>query len=241
MALGPDGPAPYGPPGPLLEVVQRYRERGLQTPFTDEVLVKAGVNDSVVRRVSQALRQLDFTDAAMNPTDVLQRYSVAPTDEAKALLEKAVRDAYEPVFRFVNPAEDPPDRIRDAFRSYEPRGQQDRMVTLFLGLCRYVGIVPEPEKGLRPTEVGRVRQRTTKPSPKAAAKAKPEEPSAVNWATSLNVATRQPDLPPAVDGLVRELAKIGPTWTRKRRNDFMRIWEMTVDFSFPVREETHDP
>jgi hypothetical protein len=31
----------------------------------------------------------------------------------------------------------------DAFRTYQPIGQQERMVLLFQGLCRAAGIIPE--------------------------------------------------------------------------------------------------
>jgi len=43
-------------------------------------------------------------------------------------------------------------------------------------------------------------------------------------------------LPAAVQGLLRELASIGPTWTRERRDQFMKVWEAVVDFSFPARD-----
>jgi hypothetical protein len=244
VALQSDGPAPYGPPSALIEVIERYRERGLQTPLTDEVLVKAGVSESVVRRVAVALKLLDLVDADMNPTEALKQYQQAATDDAKAVLEKVIRDAYEPVFSFVNPAIDPPERVRDAFRSYEPRGQQDRMVTLYMGLCRYVGIAAEPaDVGERLSEARR--QRILTAPARARARAKTKESGAGITKTQQQFMPSnvgQAALPAAVEGLVRELATIGPGWSRERRDQFMQVWTAVVDFSYPPRDRTtgHD-
>jgi Family of unknown function (DUF5343) len=228
MALEQDGPAPYGPPGPLLTVLERYRDRGLQTPFTNDVLVRAGVNESLSRRVLQALKLLDLVDEDGDPATVLQEYARAPEEEARTLLRQVVESAYAPVFAFVDPRTDPPDRIRDAFRSYEPRGQQDRMVTLFLGLCEHVGIIEQVVK----RQPGPKRPRNQKPvavDPSLRARRAKSDGAGQQ-------ATVPAGLPPAVEGMLNELAKIGPTWTRDRRDQYMKVMEAVIDFSFPVRE-----
>src|SRR5262249_35610932 len=56
------------------------------------------------------------------------------------LLTAAIRNAYAEDFERVDPAEDTQAKIVDAFRRYERRSQTDRMVMLFLGLCREAGI-----------------------------------------------------------------------------------------------------
>ncbi len=230
MPLEADGPAPYGPTAPFLQVIERYRDRGLQTPFTTEVLVRAGVSESLARRVFQTLKLLDLIDADGNPAPVLQEYARAPQEEAKKLLAQVVKEAYAPVFAFVDPVKDPQDRIRDAFRSYEPRGQQERMVTLFLGLCEHVGLGPEVPKrspGPKPARSNGQKPRASAPSGQSSGRNKRGEAD--------HQAKNMPDtLPAAVQGLLRELASIGPTWTRERRDQFMKVWEAVVDFSFPA-------
>jgi hypothetical protein len=218
----------------LLQVIERFRDRGLQTPFTKEILAKAGVSDSLTPRVLQALRLLDFVDGDDNPTPALQEYARASTDDARSQLELMVRSAYEPIFAFTDPATDAPDRIRDAFRGYEPRGQQDRMVTLFIGLCQRAGIVPEQ------VENGAVARHGQRRSSKAAGRRsargpvpKPKADGAVRPATAGMQA-----LPAAVQGLLTELADIGPSWTRADRDRFMTVWNAVIDFSYPVREPT---
>jgi hypothetical protein len=51
-----------------------------------------------------------------------------------------VRTAYEADFERVKPDEDSQATIIQAFQMYEPRSQINRMVMLFLGLCRESGI-----------------------------------------------------------------------------------------------------
>jgi Family of unknown function (DUF5343) len=231
MPLQHDGPAPYGPPRPVLQVIERFRDRGLQTPLTTEVLAKAGVTESLVNRTLQTLKLLDLIEDDGNPSEALRDYAKAPEDEAKARFAEMVRGTYAPIFSFVDPASDPPGRIRDAFRSYEPRGQQDRMVILFLGLCEYAGIISEVPKrtpGPKPVRAGSSKPRTTTPQrTRSGVKPPPADRNEV----------QVPDqLPDAVKGIVRELAVIGPTWTKDRRDAFMKVWEAVVDFSYPVRE-----
>lgn len=232
MPLQHDGPAPYGPPGPVLQVIERFRDRGLQTPFTTEVLARAGVTESLVGRTLQTLKLLDLVGDDGNPSLALRDYAKAPEDEAKTRFAEMMRGTYAPIFSFVDPATDPPSRIRDAFRSYEPRGQHDRMVTLFLGLCEYAGIVSEVPKrtpGPKPARAGASKPRAATP-PRARADVKPRP------ADRRDGEAHVPDqLPDAIKGVVRELAVIGPTWTKARRDAFMKVWEAVVDFSYPVR------
>src|SRR6266508_4428752 len=228
MPLQHDGQAPYGTLAPVVQVIERFRDRGLQTPFTTDVLAKAGVSDSLVGRTLLTLKLLDLVEDDGNPSPALRDY-------AKARFAEMVRGTYAPIFSFVDPATDSPTRIRDAFRSYEPRAQQDRMVSLFLGLCEYAGIISEVPKrtpGPKTARAGQTKTRTTKPPQgRTGSKHQPEHGSGGRGEVQV------PDqLPDAIQGVVRELAVVGPTWTKDRRDAFMKVWEAVVDFSYPVRE-----
>lgn len=231
MPIKPEGKAPYGPVTTVLQVLERYRERGLQTPFTTEVLARAGVSESLTRRTLQTLKLLELVDDDGNPASALEDYSRASTEDARTRLAQVVREVYAPVFAFADPAVDPLDRIRDAFRGFEPRGQQERMVALFIGLCEHVGLAPETSKG--PTAPRPARPRSQKPAAAA--------PSGRSGKGSKPDAARQAGtLPDAVEGMVRELASIGPTWTRARRDEFMTVWNAVIAFSYPAHEHEHE-
>jgi hypothetical protein len=238
MALQADGSAPYGPVMAVLQVVERYRDRGLPVPFTSEVLTRAGVKESVIARTLSTMQQLDLIDSEGNPTTSLQGYARCPGEEAQTRWREIVREAYAPIFSFVDPESDSRERIRDAFRSYEPRSQQDRMVMLFVGLWKHAGMnvkeeAPKsrqstPRASGRPTSRGRVVD--LYPARRTNVR---QTGQAVGHVTS---GVTQLQLPEPVEGMLRELVSIGPSWTEARRALFMKAWEAVIDFSYPVQE-----
>jgi hypothetical protein len=232
MALVHDGPAPYAPPASVLEVIDRYRDRGLPTPISTEVLARVGISQSLTSRVLQSLKLLDLVDDDGNPTDALEAYRRAASEVLSAALDQIVRAAYAPVFVYADPSTDPPARVRDAFRGFQPQGQQDRMLTLFYGLCEAAGIIDEaPKRASAPTRPrGAAKARSTP------ARSRKDTPTSPSTALGDGDLAEQYNLEPAVQGLVRQLALIGPKWTRDRRDQFMKVWEITVDFAYPVHE-----
>lgn len=141
MPIEPDGQAPYAPTGRVLSIIEGYRDRGLQTPFTLDVLTRAGITEPLAPRTLRSLKALDLIDDDGQPTPEFQALRKASSEEYRARLAAILRAAYVNVFQYADPATDPPEKVRDAFRHYEPVGQQPRMVALFLGLCEYAGII----------------------------------------------------------------------------------------------------
>src|ERR1051326_5611057 len=129
-----DGPAPYTAPKAVIDFVEAFRKRGLQTPFTLDRLIKAGVSETLAPRTLLSLKLLGLVSENGQPTPQLIDLQKAAEDQYKARFEALVRVVYAEVFSYVDPAADPQERVRDAFRSYKPIGQQGRMVTLFFGL-----------------------------------------------------------------------------------------------------------
>lgn len=140
MPLIAGGQAPYTPTGTMTEVLRRYRDRGLPNPLTTEVLERAGVPETLSQRTLQAMKLLGFVDTDGNSTAEFDAANRAPEADYKDRLGELITEAYRDVITFADPATDSFDRVRDAFRPFNPRGQQERMVTLFLGLLEYVGL-----------------------------------------------------------------------------------------------------
>jgi len=229
MAVTIDKPSPYAPASAILDLIERHRNRGLPSPINAEVLGRAGIADSLIPRTLQALQVVDLVDEQGRPTAVFEGFRLAKEDEYKPRLQEWLKAAYADVFSFVDPTVDDETEIRDAFRSYQPVGQQGRMVTLFQGLCAAAGLVPEkkaaqvrlPSSRSRAEVVKRLVQKT--PARAAANLAKPS-------------ANEVAGLPAALAGMLTTLPPDGQGWSQDKRDSFMKTFGTVLDFCFPIVE-----
>jgi hypothetical protein len=219
MAIQPEGTAPYAPPATVIEFVNAYRERTIPTPITGAVLERVGVNASLVPRVTQTLRLLDLLTEENHPTPQLEDLRKAPGSEFQERFAGLLRAAYADIFQYVDPSSDPLEKVTDQFRHYEPRGQIKRMVTLFLTLCEFAGILPEGSVQKRRTSGSSqspATPRTRKPQSAAPAKpVKPAEPRRDQLPPSYNpLAQVQPH--PLLAGMLSALPPIPADWPRSK-------------------------
>lgn len=232
--------APYATPTNVLTVIGRYRERGLPDPITRRTLESLGITYSVTGHVLGALRFLSLIDGEGHRTDQFERLRRATTDEYREVLAEIIRAAYHEVLTIVDPVRDSITAINDAFRHFEPAAQRDRMVTLFLGLCREAGIGPEKRR-LRP-----VRQETT-PSTQQ------RRPRATGGTMQGQMATATAGMIPGQlpasgdqpsDGtpdyrllnvLLQQLPREG-RWSRERREKWLQAMQSAVDLVVEVTE-----
>jgi hypothetical protein len=233
MPIQTDGAAPYAPPHTITAVIEAYRNRGLATPFTVDVLVRAGVTESLAPRTLLSLKGLDLIDDDGNPTDQFEALRRARGEEEyKTRLQEWLRAVYADVLQFTDPATDDADRVAEAFRGYNPAGQRTRMVTLMLGMFEYAGLVSETPKR-QPSPRRPAAQRPKKASPPGSLQQRRREPPA-------------PDvegLPPALVGLLKQIPRGSEGWTKARREEFLKAFAAVLDFSVPVvdGESTFDP
>jgi hypothetical protein len=224
VPIQPNGGAPYAPAATILSVVDRARERGLPTPVTKEVLMRAGVSDSLIPRTMQSLQLLELINEDGTWTQNLETLRRAPEAELQSRFAEIVRAVYADVFQYIDPAVASATQIRDAFRSYSPQGQQDRMVTLFVGLCQRAGIVagqPSAKREGRPRPIS---------SPKPAPRVKVDPSSVHNQQFST-----ASSLPAPLAGLLTTLPQEG--WTKHDRDRFVNAFTAMLDYSIPVRTE----
>jgi hypothetical protein len=142
MPIEPNGPAPYAPPSSVLDFLNAVRDRDLPTPYTVEVIARAGITDALAPRVMKALRLYDLVDEEDQPTAQMTELSKTGNEEFRKRLADVISDAYADVLQYVDPATAPLEKIQDQFRNYTPKGQRERMVTLFMGLAEFSGLAP---------------------------------------------------------------------------------------------------
>jgi uncharacterized protein DUF5343 len=232
MSIRTGAPAPYGPPAGVLAVVNGYRDKGLVTPFTPEVLRRAGINESLIPRVYKSLEGLDLIDHDGNPTELLKGLRTVRTDEFQQTLAEVVKSAYAEVLKFTNPATDDARHIADAFRSYEPAGQRGRMVTLFMGLCEAAGIVPKGTLKTAPMGAGRANG-----APKRGADA----PRRTGLSIGPSARARDDGgggVSQALLGLIASLPSNGASWTKHQREKFMTAFGHVLDYTIPLADDT---
>jgi hypothetical protein len=234
MAIRTGEPAPYGPPQGVLTVINGFRDRGLATPFTGDVLLRAGISESLVPRVIKSLEALDLIGDDGMPTAEMEGLRRATTAEFQGRLADVVRAAYAEVFQFTDPATDDATRIADAFRSYNPPGQRGRMVTLFMGLCEAAGIIPasggKAPAQPAPRQRSTMGKRTFDPRKVQAFKSRP--PSDHN--------DHNAGVPAAITGLLKSLPPEGGSWPSARRTAFVKTFESVLDFCYPIADPSTD-
>lgn len=221
MPLQPNGLAPYAPPATVLSIIDRARDRGLPAPVTNEVLMRAQVTESLVPRVLNSLQLLELINEDGTWTENLETLRRAPANEIQTRLTEIIRSVYADVFQYIDPAKADRTAVRDAFRSYTPHGQQDRMVILFMGLCRRAGIVPEGAT--------RTISRDARPIRKPA----PQNPVIRNKPNTAR--QEQSNLPAPLAGLLATLPQAG--WTKNDRDRFMGAFTAMLDYCIPVRSQ----
>jgi hypothetical protein len=232
MPVTADKSAPYAPITAITGLIERYRTRGLPTPVDGGVLERAGVSGSLVPRTLQALQTLDLINEQGLPTDTFEAIRLAPESEYQKRLEGWLKGAYAEVFSFIDPTKDDETAIRDAFRGYQPVGQQSRMIALFQGLCKAAGLMPEKTA------------RSTQPRPAAAPSIRRAATPGVRQTFSYGKSRPAPQaagsLPAPLAGLLSTLPPQGKGWTAESRQKFMTAFNAMLDFCFPVVEHEEE-
>lgn len=236
MAIQPDGPAPYAPASAVIDVVRQHRDRGLPTPITTDVIERAGITDALAPRVMKTLTLFDLVDGEGQETAQFTELAKAPEGEFKDHFAAVLRSAYADVFQYVDPATDDPTRVRDQFRHYTPRGQQERMVTLFRGLCEFAGVIVADQQS--PSERRPRPPRKTKPKPKGEKNGKrpgetglPRSPVPEEFQPAALPASGQH---PLIQGLLLELPPAGEVWPKRARENWTKAALANFDLLYEL-------
>ena len=196
-----------------------------------DVLMRAGIPESLISRTLQALQTLDLIDKDGKPTPTFEGIRLAPETEYKKRLEDWLKGTYADVFTFVDPSTDDETRVRDAFRTYNPVAQQPRMVALFRGLCAAAGLTDEkkaqpiPRTILRPRPITSTVRRTAPLSP---LKRTPKQTTP---------GSTQAELPAPLAGLLASLPANRDGWTKDARDKFLTTFTAVLDYCIPIEDE----
>jgi len=160
MSEDNDGYAPYAALSSISRALRQVRDGRLPDPLAVSGLVKIGVPEGSAPPTLRALRFLGLVDEQGQHTNSLRQIVTASSEEYPTLLAETIRAAYRPVFELIDPSQASERQIEDAFRYYQPQAQRDRMIWLFLGLCREAGVIAEtrPEAQAAPRRTPRPKE-----------------------------------------------------------------------------------
>lgn len=226
--------APYAPVNHVLNIIRRFRDRGLPDPLTIQEVQRVGVPAGNAPRTLAALRFLGLIREDGHLSEDFERVRRASTQQYPEVLGEIVRAAYEPVFTVVDPAEDDETAIHDAFRHYQPQAQRERMVVLFVGLCREAGIIP----GGPITRATRARRGTAdRTAPRPEPQVVRPEPVEVSSEVPAPTVHTEPGVDyRLISALMQQLPKDGK-WTRDKRDKWVGAMTAGVDLLTEVVDE----
>ena len=227
MALQPDGPAPYTTAQAAVISLESWRERGLGVPITPDVLLRAGVSESLGNRTLMSLKQLGLIDEDGRPSQQMEELRLARGhDEYQLVLRQWLQGVYADVLQYADPSVDASDRVAEAFRTYVPKGQRRGMAALLIGLWKYAGLPTPAESSSAP-----LRTTAARPGRVAGPLRAQRQPPSQGRAGEESAAD---DLPPGLVGLLRQIPRDGTAWTAEKREGFLNAFTAVLDYSVPV-------
>jgi hypothetical protein len=222
---------PYAPAKPVLDIIQRFRERGLPDVLSRQELHRLGAAEGNSDRIQKTFQFLDLIDQSGKRTLLFDRLGKASTTEYESVLAEVVRAGYAPILAIVDPKVDTDIAINDAFRHYEPAGQRKQMVVLFLALCREAGLAKpvgtERHPSTRKEGTVPVQVRTT---PRRTA-------TTVERVKDTGSADEQPGSDyRLLSALIQQLPK-DSKWTQARRDRWIQAFTANIDLLVEVGNE----
>lgn len=230
--------APYAPTKAVIDVVRRYRERGLPDPLTATDLERVGVPMTMTGLTLKALVFLQLVDEGGNRCEAFESIRRASTNEYPEIFAEIIRKAYLPIFTIIDPAQDDEIAIADAFRRYDPANQRQKMIRLFRGLCEEAGIIQPREKRRQVS----VRKQQPKPSKGKVETAQPKSSATQNLSDIKkeeesqsiqgDIATDYRLISAVIQQLPRERY-----WTSEKRKLWLDAMTSSIDLIIEVRED----
>lgn len=236
MPVSIDQPVPYAPASAMLDLIERHRNKGLPPVVDADVLLRAGISDSLVPRTLQAMKTLDLLTDDGRPSEVFEGIRLAPTAEYPQRLTEWLNAAYTDALSYVDPATDDEVAIRDAFRKYTPTGQQPRMVSLFIGLFTAAGVMPPRPKASAPNSSPKPRPNAGKPVKAIKWKSVLSQKNPPDVSNRPSHITPTGSIPPALAGLLATLPTETGIWTKERRDQFVATFSAVLDYTFMIGE-----
>jgi len=231
---------PYSPGNRTVDVVSRIHEGKTPQVLTLKALQSLGVPEGNAARVQKTLRFLGLITPEHQLDGAAVRLRKATSDEYQGTLAELIRAAYQPIFESYDPATATDTDLNNAFKPYDPAGQRQNMIGLFMPLCREAGLAPQsPDVRKR----GRPSVATTVRRSRESQKGEPKEQKAAPPVAGIQPAIQTAKFDgvlfhPAIDAMLREARKVAESdeWTIEARDRIVSGFQTLLDLFMPVKK-----
>lgn len=176
-----------------------------------------------------ALHFLDLVDSDNRPRPELEALA-RDLDKRKAILRGRLEESYADVIRGINLEKASPGELEDGFRIYHIAGETLRKaLVFFIHAATYSGItlsshITKRTRGMRGNGA---KKRGRPPKRKSPVEQQQDKPTSES--------PRKHDLHESINGLLSDLARIGPGWTKEERERWVNTFIANVDYAYPVK------
>jgi len=231
MVMEVESIRPYGPVANIVTVLQKLRTRNLPESINSEYLRDVSIPEGTITRTLTGLKFLGLIDDYGTLLEPLKVIHTSTDEEYKEILAGLVRAAYKDVFNVVDPGQESQDKIANVFRKYLPASQRERMVAFFLGMCREAGITTlDVPKTRSMIQVVTTKTPTRKLGPFPTHQARKPQYETSDSRTQIEIA-------PALEGLMKSLPKSGEALSKDRRDKWLAMARVTLEFIYPESKE----
>ncbi|HXZ94737.1 MAG TPA: hypothetical protein VEG28_02360 [Dehalococcoidia bacterium] len=177
-----------------------------------------------------ALHFLDLIDDDNKTQPELETMAL-DVDKRKPILRERLEESYADALSSINLEKATHGELEDRFRIYHIEGETLRKaVVFFIHAASYSGIplsthITKKTRGMRGSGAKK-RGHPSKRKPLAEQQDKP--------ASEL---PRRHDLHESINGLLADLARIGPSWTKEERERWVNTFIANVDYAYPIKAQ----
>jgi hypothetical protein len=226
MSIKTEKKAPYTTTVVLTRLMDWFRDRTPTGIVDMDTVVRAGVPESLATRTIRSLILLELLNENREPSKQwIDMASIRGDEEYKIQLQNWIRSTYSEILIYCDPSSDSYERISEAFRGYEPKGQRSAMASLFIGLWKYSGL-ESPNAGavasLSPTK-----KKSATYSGRPGRLTRPRH-------NRIPSPTKLDDISPGLVGLLRQIPSEGKTWTVTTRDTFVEAFKAVLNFTVPI-------
>lgn len=226
-------PPPYFAFRTLTNTLEDMKKRGIPNRIDRSFL--PGMSGAGQTQFIAGLKSLGLIDAGGTVQPVLRDMVNATPEERGRLLGEVLKDRF-PEAVALGSTNATTGELVEVFREYGVAGDTARKaIAFYLQAAKFAGNVPLSPLFQTPriTSSGGTKRRRPRVTD---GELDGETPTPQTTPTAIGMT----DLHPALAGVLIELPRQGRGWTKDRRDAFLKMFEMAVDFTIPIVEDADE-